>query len=66
MEKKRLAAINRGIAALGGFVKTAARFKITPAALQHWRTRGVPIKHLREFSDASGVPIEDLNPELFK
>lgn len=63
--KDQRKAIDEGIEKLGGFVKAAAHFKVTPAALSNWRKRGVSLKRLKEFVSTTGVPRERLRPDLY-
>jgi hypothetical protein len=65
MTKAQRAAIDEGIKNVGGLVKAAARFKVTIAAIGNWRTRGIPNKRLKEFSEVTGVSRVKLRPDLY-
>ncbi len=65
MDKKQRKAIDLAISNLGGIVKAAERFKVTVSAIGYWRAEGIPIKRLKEVSQASGVAREQLRPDLY-
>lgn len=62
---KQLRATNRAIKALGGITKTARRYGISIPAVQNWRTRGVPQERIKDIEADSGVPREELLPQLY-
>jgi hypothetical protein len=61
----QLAATNEVIKALGGITKTAAHYGISIAAVQLWRTRGVPKDRVRQIETDTGVTRERLLPNLY-
>lgn len=66
MDAKQLAATNLAIKNLGGITKASRRYKISIAAVQHWRKRGVPQERINEIEKDSGVAREKLLPHLYR
>lgn len=62
MATKKESGVSRAVAALGGQVKTAERFKVSQQAVSAWVRRGYMTRMDRvlELSAASGVPAAEL------
>lgn len=65
MTDEQLAATNLAIEKLGGLTEVAKRYKISTAAVQNWRTRGVPQDRVKEIEKDSGIPRAKLLPDLY-
>jgi len=65
MDKEQLAATNLAIKKMGGIVKTSKKMGVTVAAVQFWRTRGVPKRRLRQVVENTGIPGKKLRPDLY-
>ncbi len=48
----------------GRLTKLADRIGINPSAVSQWKS--VPVEHLAEVSDLTGIPREDLLPDAFR
>lgn len=48
----------------GAQVRLAQRLKLQPSTVSQWKS--VPIEHLPEVSDFTGIPREDLVPDAFR
>ncbi len=66
MTKEQLAATNLAIKRMGGIVQCAATMGCTLAAIQFWRTRGVPKKHLETVVKATAITGKRLRPDLYQ
>jgi hypothetical protein len=66
MDKDQLAATNEAIKKLGGLTKAADTFNCIPENVQHWRTRGVPNKHVKRVNELTKVSRKRLRPDLYE
>lgn len=66
MDKDQLAATNLAIKKLGGLSKAAELFACIPENVQHWRTRGVPQKHVKRVNALTRVSRKRLRPDLYE
>lgn len=60
-----LGALNEAIDNLGGLVKAAKKLKVTIAAIDYWRRKGLPPERVRAVADLGGVKRERLRPDLY-
>ena len=65
MNEAQLTATNEAIERLGGLTATAKRYQISVQAVQNWRSRGVPTDRVKELETDTGVPREQLRPDLY-
>jgi DNA-binding transcriptional regulator YdaS (Cro superfamily) len=56
-------ALDRAIEILGGIVKASERLEVTVAALQNWRSRGVPAGRALQLEELTGVSRKRLRPD---
>lgn len=58
--------VEQAVKNVGGIVITSFYFDVTPQAIRSWIVTGrVPEKQLDLFAELSGVPAQELRPDLF-
>jgi DNA-binding transcriptional regulator YdaS (Cro superfamily) len=60
----RPAACRRAKAAAGGFRELAKLLGVTATAVHQWQV--VPVRRCRQVSELTGIPVEELEPTIFK
>lgn len=55
----------RAIAGLGGGAAVARACGIKRSAVQDWKRRGIPPKHVPLVAQLSGLPMQALRPDMF-
>jgi len=56
----------RAIAAAGGGAVVARRCGIGRSAVQDWKQRGIPPRHVPVMAELSGLPMQALRPDMFQ
>ena len=57
--------IDLAVAKLGSQQAIADAMNVGPMVVSQWKRRGVSAKRAREFSQKTGVPIEQVRPDLY-
>lgn len=57
--------VELAVANLGSQQAIADVMEVGPMVVSQWKRRGVAAKRAREFSEKTGVPIEQVRPDLY-